>query len=215
MASECSPTAAPAYPESRSTTSTLRGAVRAVLLGACFGAATSISNAMVSPSEPESFARVVSFVLDAGWAWAGLAAVAGWMARTPRQAAVAGVIALLIATTAYVTFDSVNRDESLGAYSAEMLRWWLVSVSLGWVLGVIGAYARREDVVGLVAALVVPLGAVAQMIVLPPGPGGPATTAAMTWTRLLVITTAVIVAAAAVARFVRHVRRTSQRSAAG
>jgi hypothetical protein len=206
MTVEGSPTAAPPFPESRSATSTLRGAVQAALLGACFGAATSVSNAMVSPSEPESFARIVSFVLDAGWAWAALAVAAGWIARTPRSGAVAGVVALLTATTAYFTVDSIHRDEPFGSYSAELLRWWLVSVSLGWVLGVIGASARRKDAVGLAAALVVPLGAFAQMIVLPPGPGGPGTTAAMTSARVLVITAAVLAAAAAVIRFVRHRR---------
>jgi hypothetical protein len=170
---------------------------------------------MVSPSDPESLARVVSLVLDAGWAWAALAVVAGWVARTPRQGAVAGVIALLTATTAYFTFDSVNRGEALGTYTAELLRWWLVSVSLGWALGMIGAYARRPDLLGSAAAVVVPLGAIAQMVVRPPGPGGPAATAAVTLSRLLVLVLAAIAIAAGVARFVRQLRVKSRRRASG
>jgi hypothetical protein len=49
-------------------------------IGAGFGAATSLSTGFASPFEPDSFAHVASLVLDAGWAWAGLAMVAGWLA---------------------------------------------------------------------------------------------------------------------------------------
>ncbi|MFI6316880.1 hypothetical protein ACIBG8_05145 [Nonomuraea sp. NPDC050556] len=54
-------------------------------------------------------------------------------------------------------------------YATEPLVWWVASVVLGGPLGVVGAWARRPGVVGLLARLTVPVGAAVQMVVLPPG----------------------------------------------
>jgi hypothetical protein len=175
----------------------------ACALGSGFGAATSLSNGFDSQVEPDSFARVASLVLDAGWAWAALAVVAGWLAAAPARGALAGVVALLAATTAYYATDSIIGDDALGWYGPELVRWWLASVVSGSVLGTIGAYGRRPGALGLLAGLTIPIGATAQMIVSPPGPGGQFATPAENWARLIVLATAAVSAAALITRFGR------------
>jgi hypothetical protein len=84
--------------------------VGACALGSGFGAITSLSNRLDSQVEPDSFARVASLVMDAGWAWAALAVVAGGLFASPARGAVAGVLALFAATTVYYSVDSFVRD---------------------------------------------------------------------------------------------------------
>ncbi len=48
-----------------------------------------------------------------------------------------------------------------------MLVWWMECVVFGSVLGVVGASIRRPGVVGLLAALTVPVGAAVEMLLLP------------------------------------------------
>jgi len=173
----------------------------ACALGSGFGAATSLSNGFDSQVEPDSLARVASLVLDAGWAWAALAVVAGWLAAAPARGALAGVLALLAATTVYYGTDSIIGDDPLAWYWPELLRWWLASLVGGSALGTIGAFGRRPGVLGLLAGLTIPIGATAQMIVSPPGPEGQLATPAESWARLIVLATAAVWAAAVITRF--------------
>jgi hypothetical protein len=179
----------------------MRTGLGACALGSGFGAATALSNGFDSQVEPDSFARVASLVLDAGWAWAGLAVVAGWLAATPARGSVAGVLALLAATTVYYGTDSIIGDDPLAWYWPELTRWWLASVVGGSALGTIGAFGRRPGVLGLLAGSTIPIGATVQMIVSPPGPGGQFVTPAESWARLIVLATAAAGAAAVVTRF--------------
>ncbi|MFF0575004.1 hypothetical protein [Streptosporangium saharense] len=82
------------------------------------------------------------------------------------KGAVAGVVALLAATAAYGFVDTF---QSGGPYMPEHPIWWVASVVFGAPLGAAGACAVRPGVVGLLARLVVPVGAAVQMVVLPPG----------------------------------------------
>ncbi|MGH7541329.1 MAG: hypothetical protein ACRELC_10045 [Gemmatimonadota bacterium] len=91
-------------------------------LGLAFGAATSLSNELASPLEPDSITRIPSLILDVGWTWAVLAVLAGWLASAPRRAAAAGVLVLVAATAAYFVVDSIARDEPLGSCVPEILR---------------------------------------------------------------------------------------------
>lgn len=181
--------------------------LKTALLGACalglaFGAVTSMSNGILSPSDEGAIAtavRVTSHVLDAGWAWAAVAFVAGCLAGSPARGAAAGFVALVAATIAYYGMDSILREEPLSLYWREMLRWWLGSAIFGPVLGCIGAYARRPGVVGLLAGLVIPIGAAAQMVLMPPG--GAVTGSTTTSARIVVVVIAAVWAAAVVGRF--------------
>jgi hypothetical protein len=150
-----------------------------------------------------SAAEVASLILGAAWAWAGLAVAAGWLAGARAQGAVAGVLALIAAATAYYGMDSILRQEPFAGYWPELGRWWLVSVVCGSALGAVGAYVGRAGVFGLLAGLTVPVGAVVQMILLPPGSGDPE---AMKWARLIVWAAATTGAAVVVGRFIAGLR---------
>ncbi|MER5989284.1 hypothetical protein [Streptomyces sp. NPDC001787] len=81
-----------------------------------------------------------------------------------------------------------------------MVTWLLVGLPFGLVLGGVGAAIRRPGVVGLLAALTVPVGAVVQMVVLPPRPHLTATPAVVL-AEVIVWTDAVAGAGWAVHRF--------------
>ncbi|MET9919162.1 hypothetical protein ABZZ04_18985 [Streptomyces sp. NPDC006435] len=143
--------------------------------GAGFGAVTSLVNALSSPyteigaplkgTPGGKTAKVLSLLLDAGWAWAALAVAAGLLAGTLVRGALAGTLSLIAATAAYYLTDAYVADaESAMAY------WAVAALLFGPALGAVGAAVRRPGPVGLFAALTVPLGAAAQMIVMPPRP---------------------------------------------
>lgn len=164
---------------------------------------TSLSNAGDS-----QLAVVTSIILDVGWAWAGLAVAAGWLVGRPARGALAGVSALLAATTAYYALDSVLRDEPFSLYWPELQRWWLASVVAGAALGAVGAYVGRPGARGLLAGLVVPVGALVQMVTLPPGSGSLIVTPEMRLAQAIVLVTSGVVAGAVLAHsFVAERRR--------
>ncbi|MEU8779625.1 hypothetical protein [Streptomyces sp. NPDC048606] len=149
-------------------------------VGAAFGAVTSLVNALSSPfsslgaplvgTVPGGAAKVLSLLLDAGWTWAALAVAVGVTARTWGRGAAAGALGLMAATAAYYVTDSFARGEPLAGYGPDLILWWVASVLFGSVLGVVGAAVRRPGVIGLLAALTVPVGAAAQMLLMPPRP---------------------------------------------
>jgi len=108
---------------------------------------------------------------------------------------------MVAAATAYYATDSLVRDEPLGLYLPELLRWWLAGVAFGSLLGGVGAYARRPDALGVLARLVVPAGAIAQMVLDPPSGASGASAA-----RLIVLAAAAMCAAAVVTRFLARER---------
>ncbi|WP_433354528.1 hypothetical protein ACQP25_13010 [Microtetraspora malaysiensis] len=161
--------------------------VVALAVGAGFGAATSLMNALSnSNADLESrayttsgwsIAEIMSVLLDSGWAWAGSAVAVGWLvtrARASRPSslapgAAAGALALLAATAAYSIVDTIRSGGQLPWYESEPLLWWVASVVLGAPLGAVGACVKRPGAIGLLARLTVPVGAAVQMAVLPPG----------------------------------------------
>ncbi|MEU1417903.1 hypothetical protein [Streptomyces sp. NPDC005731] len=148
----------------------------AVVAGSVFGSLTSLANAVSSPYGPigarvaasagAGAGTVVSLLLDAGWSWAALAVVVGWAVATPARGALGGAAALTAATVSYYVMDAYVWDAG-----TDMVVWLVVGVPLGLVLGAVGALVRRPGLTGLFAALVVPVGAAVQMVVIPPGEG--------------------------------------------
>jgi hypothetical protein len=147
-----------------------------------------------------SAAKVLSLLMDVGWAWAALAVAMGWLAGTRIKGALVGALALFAASGAYYVTDAFARDEPLALYATEMFTWWAASVLFGSVLGVVGAAIRRPGLIGLLAALTVPVGAAVQMAVLPPRPDL-TLTPAIVLAEVIVWTAAVFGAGWAVYRF--------------
>ncbi|MGW2180551.1 DUF6518 family protein [Streptomyces sp. NPDC001732] len=180
--------------------------------GAAFGAVTSLVNALSSPytdigaplkgTPGGRVAKVLSLLLDAGWAWAALAVAAGWLAGTLVRGALAGALALVAATVAYYVTDVVVADAETA-----MVFWSVAGLLFGPVLGVLGATARRPGAVGLLAALTVPVGAAVQMVVLPPRPHL-TLTPAIVLAEVVVWTGAVLGVGLAVRRFLAERRTT-------
>ncbi|WP_141579200.1 hypothetical protein [Actinomadura sp. WMMA1423] len=156
-------------------------AVAAMATGAAFGAGTSLINDL--SSEYGTFGprladtsvapalKVLSILLDAGWAWAALAVLMGWYASAGRGAkraalrgAARGALALLAASVAYFCADAPLRGESLSSHLIEMVLWSIASVVLGPLLGAIGSQIGRKGLIGMLAGLVVPAGAVVQTL---------------------------------------------------
>ncbi|MFJ3194872.1 hypothetical protein ACIPJQ_19870 [Streptomyces griseoviridis] len=119
------------------------------------------------------------------------------------RGAAAGVVSLAVASTAYYAMDAVVFDGG-----TDTLLWVVVSVPFGSVLGAIGAAARRPGAVGLLAALTVPAGAAAQMLLIPPRPHL-TVTASIVVAETVVWTGAALGTALAVRRFLLQ-RRTSR-----
>lgn len=168
-------------------TRSAKALVIALVVGAGFGAATSLVNALshsfadfesrAHTTSGWSVAEIMSVLLDSGWAWAGLAVAVGWLVTRASksspsalvQAAAAGVLALLAATAAYSIMDTIRSGGQYPWYQSEPWVWWVASVVFGAPLGAIGACVKRPGVIGLLARLTVPVGAAVQMIILPPG----------------------------------------------
>jgi hypothetical protein len=194
------------------------GILTSVAIGAAFGAATSLVNHLpgilgeVGQAHTEDSAATwtaifVSLILDSGWAWAALAFVLGWITgihATPARAvlvgAQAGAVGLIAATVAYYSTDLLF---GLDAYWPAVSYWLLRAVVFGLPLGMAGALARRPGVVGLFAALTVPLGAAMNMVVFPLRSGLPGESSAAGWAQFSVWVAALTCAALFILRFLR------------
>lgn len=147
-------------------------------------------------------ASVTSKLVDQGWAWAALAVAAGWLAGTSVvRGALAGVVALLAATAAYLGMDAVLLDNSLAWFWRGMLRWWFASAVFGPPLGAMGANIKRPGVIGLLAGLTVPAGAAVQMIVLPPSSTPPTGVPGAICARVIVWVASAAAAGVVITRF--------------
>ena len=198
----------------------IRGVGVAAVLGAGFGAATLSS--MTCPlhtgssgagwcgqggrGSPTS-AEVGSLLLDVGWAWAAVAVAAGWLgAGAIGRGAAAGAVSLMAATAAYFVMDSLLLEESLAGYVGEVRYWLLASLMLGPLLGAVGASLVRAGVPGLLAGLIVPVGALVQILFVQPGLA-PGSRPAEVWALVILSAAAIACISLVVARFALQRRR--------
>ena len=119
-------------------------------------------------------AEFASLILDSGWAWAALAVAAGWLVSAGLRptvgaavGAAGGAVALIAATLVYYLAEWLFVDQPL-SWGFVTRYWFTASVVLGLPLGAVGATIRRRGLIGVLAALVVPVGAALNMVVLPP-----------------------------------------------
>lgn len=172
----------------------------AVASGALLGFGASASNAWPS---------ALMYVLNAGWAWAGIIVLGGWFSRRAPGGMVTGFIAGLVANTTYFLGDSwwsgasreIIERPSFSSFLPELGFWALLALLMAPGLGAVGAWQRRRDLVGLLSVLVVPVGASVEMLL--PRRWGEVTGPEETIVRWLVWSASAILAAWAVHRYLR------------
>lgn len=99
-----------------------------------------------------------------GTLWAALAVLSGWLVRRPVQAAVAGVVALLMALVVHYGVGwVVGMFDTAGVL--ENSYWFQAALVVGAPLGLVGATARRADPWGVLARLLIPVMAVLESFV--------------------------------------------------
>ncbi len=165
----------------------LRGHGRAcglvVLLAVGLGALSLVLDSTVQTwfaagRDPGLVARIAaSELVGSGTVWGGLPVLAGWLVRDSALAAVAGLVAGETALATYAVAGLVIGAHGSGIWASDA-PWFALTVVAGPVLGFFGALARRRDVWGLLARLVVPAAAVSEpvargMLVSSGPPGNP------------------------------------------
>lgn len=116
----------------------------------------------------------LSKLVNSGTVWGGVLILAGWLVRRPTHAALAGAIAGLVALSVHyglgLLLDAIGPDSWVDVYGPSVWcgnwLWFAAALVLGPPLGVLGAAARRRDLWGLAARLVVPVAAVVEPLAL-------------------------------------------------
>lgn len=124
--------------------------------------ATNITSEAQLAGEADGFLTVrftLSKLANAGTVWAGLGILCGWLVRRPLQAAAAGIAGSLFSLIAHYSLGLASGMFDATVWS-ENGYWFAAALIVGGPLGLVGAAARRSDLLGLAARLVVPLGAV-------------------------------------------------------
>lgn len=172
------------------------------LLGVALGLGASASNAWPS---------ALTYVLKAGWAWAGVMVAGGLCARAPLGGMVTALVAAACANFTYYLGDSwwagaswpgivVERDSFMSALP-EAGYWTLVALVPAAGLGAVGALQRRRDLWGLSAVMVVPVGASVEMLL--PRRWAETTATGETVVRWLVWIASIVLIAWALRRYMR------------
>lgn len=108
-----------------------------------------------------AFRFTLSMLANSGTAWAGLAILCGWLVRRPLQAALAGIFASLLSLTAHYALGRLSGMFDASIWD-ENSSWFVLGVVACGPLGLIGSLARRIDGWGLLARVVVPVGAIVE-----------------------------------------------------
>ncbi len=109
-------------------------------------------------------------LLNSGTLWAASAVLAGWIVTRTTSAmlgALAGFAVLICAVLGYYVYGVTLGDRvglGISALSGSVRVWLIASFIAGPLLGLAGAWTRRRDAVGVVARLLVPVGAVVEMV---------------------------------------------------
>lgn len=134
----------------------------AIALGGVFGVASSASNHLAQSP--------ITFLLNAGWAWAAVPVWAGALQRTKLRAALVGPLAGAVAVFGYYLSDSAFGGTPFEAYWYDVTIWLVGYAVVGSVFALTGFAARSDRLAGLLARSFVPTAAFIEMIVLPRWP---------------------------------------------
>lgn len=107
----------------------------------------------------------ISKIFNSGTAWAGLAIAAGWCLRRPLRAAVAAVLTCELALVVHYTLGIATGQMHSSIWWSNK-SWFIGAVVLGAPLGLVGSLARRRNVPGLIARLLIPAGAILEPFVM-------------------------------------------------
>lgn len=140
----------------------------AALLGVFVGVGASASDAHQGfGAGDRPWVRVLSIALNVAVAWALAAFVAGRRASTGRGAAAAGALSLYLAVVGYYAYGVTMGDRldvGVSALRGVTGYWLLVATVIGPVCGMLGRASRGTGVPGTLAALAVPVLAVAEVL---------------------------------------------------
>lgn len=149
-------------------------------LGLLFGVIVSLLNGASWP-----LLTPLSLVTGVGWSWAAAGVVMGALTTSARRAVAASLAFLVMAVGTYYVADLAGGvyqtlDTTDPMYVTDpthariitdwsglffdLFFWSLSAVLLGPLLGLIGWGSRRRDLAGLLCRLVVPVGALAEMM---------------------------------------------------
>jgi hypothetical protein len=139
----------------------------AVTVGLLAMVANMTTTAQLSGEDPviAALRKTVSKLASAGVVWAGVAVLGGWLVRPTWLGMLAGTTGLLTALVAHYGAADLTGLMSSATWSNNR-EWFLAALVLGPPLGLIGGLARRVDLWGLLARLVVPAGALIEPIFL-------------------------------------------------
>lgn len=135
-----------------------------LVAAAAFGAVNAVLD-----STSTTPTRFLGAVLNSGTAWAGVAVAAGALLGRPRSAVVAGWLGGTVGLSAFYVVAAPLHDLPLSACAPRIAFWWAVALVCCAPLGFAGTLLHRPGTVGLLVRLVVPLGAVAEALLHPPG----------------------------------------------
>lgn len=136
-----------------------------VVVGLVFGTVTTLLN--TPPGNyvlDDSPRRVASLVVNSGAVWAGLAVLGGWLVGSTLRGLVTGPLVLILAIVAYYVAGAVAGSENRDGSVDQIAYFALASLIAGPMLGAVGGMIRRPDLLGLLSALVVPMGVYVETI---------------------------------------------------
>lgn len=138
-----------------------------VIVGLAVGMGASAADAFMGFGVgSQAWVRVLSIFLNMVISWVGTAFLVGRVTRTPRNAAVAGLVVLYVAVLGYYVFGAFLGDRvhvGWTTLSAVPLRWLVVATVVGPVFGLLGHLSRRSDWLGTIATLSLPATAVVEV----------------------------------------------------
>ena len=137
----------------------------ALLLGAGLGLMAGVADTAVG-TDPGPFMVALDVVTDTVAVWALVAVLGGWLVARQPHAALGGVVTLFGGLAAWTLWTAAETGEplSLDLFSTEARAWILLGVVVSPLLGMLGAVARSNSLIGLCARISAPIALVVEIL---------------------------------------------------
>lgn len=172
----------------------------ALLLGAGLGLMAGVADTAVG-TDPGPFLVALDVVTSTVAVWALVAVLGGWLVARKPHAALGGVVSLFGGLVAWTLWTAGQSGEplSLDLFSTEARAWILLGLVVSPMLGMLGAVARSNSVVGLCARISAPIALVAEILWRHQASGENfAVDPVVAWTSVLMVVAGVLMTAIAV-----------------